>query len=130
MANNWVVADCTNALAFDFAGTSVPATAPITLGLDTVAGSSTVVGTEVVGGTYARQPYGASFAVPQQVSNAAIVNFTGMPAIPSPGVTGLTLRDSATTPVAKWRGLLGAAKTTNAGDTLTFAAGAVVASVA
>ncbi len=129
MSNNWVTADATNCLAFDFGATSVAATLPITLGLDTVTGSNTTAGTEVTGGSYARQTFTPNTATAEQISNSAIINFTGMPAVAAPGVQGITIRDSATTPVAKWRGPLAAAKVTNAGDTLSFAVGAVVASV-
>jgi hypothetical protein len=127
MANNWVTADLSSALAFDFgAAGSVAAVLPITLGLDTVTGSNTAAGTEVAGGSYARQTFTPNTGTPAQISNNAIINFTGMPAIGAPGVQGVTLRDSAATPVRKWAGALTAAKTTNAGDTLSFAVGSVV----
>jgi hypothetical protein len=131
MANNWVTADLSSALAFDFgAAGSVAAVTPILLELDTVTGTNTAAGTEVTGGSYARQTFTPSTATAAQISNSNVINFTNMPAIAAPGVQGITLRDSAATSVAKWRGPLSAAKTTNAGDTLSFAVGAIVASAA
>jgi hypothetical protein len=130
MANNWVVADLNSALAFDLgiAG-SVATVAPILLELDTNLPSSTTVGTPVSGGSYAPQTMALAAVSSGQTSNSAVINFTGMPAVGSPGVQGVTVRDSAGTPVQKWRGPLTAAKITNAGDTLSFAVGAVVISV-
>jgi hypothetical protein len=130
MANNLVVAEGTSLLAFSFgAAGSVAAVLPITLGLDTVTGNSTTAGTEVAGGSYSRQTFTSNIGTPEQISNSNVINFTGMPAVGGAGVTGITIRDSAGTPVSKWRGPLTAAKTTNAGDTLSFAVAAVAASL-
>lgn len=130
MANNLVVTDASNLLAFDFGVTSVAATLPITLGLDTVTGTNTATGTEVTGGSYARQTFTPNTGTAGQISNSAIINFTNMPAVGGSGVTGITIRDSAATPKDKWRGPLTTAKTTNAGDTLSFAVAAVVLAIA
>lgn len=129
MANNWVVADLTNALAFAFGQTTTAVTLPIKVALDTGTGSSTVVGTEVTGGSYVRQSMGITTTTAGQISNSGVITFAGMPAVSSPGVQGLTIWDTnATTPVRKWSGPLVTAKTTNAGDTLSFAIAAIVCS--
>jgi len=129
MVNNLVTTESSNMLAFAFGLTNTVPTLPITLGLDTVVGNATTAGTPVAGGSYAPQTFTASGATAEQVSNANAINFTNMPAVASPGVQGITIRDSATTPARKWSGPLAAAKITNAGDTLSFAVGAVVASL-
>ncbi len=127
MANNLVTTESSNMLAFAFGLTNTVPTLPVTLGLDTAVGNATTPGTSVPGVT--PQTFTASGATAEQVSNSNGINFTNMPAVPSPGVQGITIRDSATTPARKWSGPLAAAKITNAGDTLSFAVGAVVASL-
>jgi hypothetical protein len=107
-------------------GTTYPApTAPIKVALVTVTGTTTTAGTEVTGGSYARQSLGTvtpTAAAPSVASNPAIINFTGMPVAT---VTGVDIYDSTGTPVRKAFGDLTASKTTASGDTLSFAIAAL-----
>jgi len=100
-------------------------TAPIKLALDTAVGNNTTVGTEVAPGAnaYARQSMAlTTSSAGSNVTNSAVVSFVNMPPATT---TSIELYDSATTPRRAWWGLLGAPKTTAAGDTLSFAVGAV-----
>lgn len=104
--------------------TAVPAT-PWKLSLHTSTASATVVGTEVAGGSYARQTItwtGAGSLATGSTSNAAIINFTVMPVATT---TDVNIFDSTGTPRRLWWGALTAPKTTAAGDTLSFAIAAV-----
>lgn len=90
------------------------------LALLTANGNETSAGTEVTGGSYARQnvTIGASSSGAQ--TNSADITFTLMP---SCTVTGWALYDSAGTPF-RWRyGALSANKVVNSGDTFTIPAG-------
>lgn len=106
-------------------------TAPTTgmaVALVTATGSSTAAGTEVTGGSYARQnvTFGsASAATPSVASNSGAVTFTGMPACT---VTGVDIFDRNGTPRRAYFGNLSASKTVGAGDTLSFAIGALTIS--
>jgi hypothetical protein len=104
-----------------------PATAPIMLALATATGTASAAGTEVVGGSYARKAI--TFAAPSNgaTSNNAAINFTSMPAVT---VNGIDIYDSSGTPVRRAFAPLTAAKTTGSGDTLSFAAGSITASLA
>ena len=99
-------------------------TTPIKLALCTTATtpSDTVAGTEVTGGSYARQTITFSNAASGATSNNAIINFTGMPACT---VGYIEIYDTTGTPKRLAYGALGANKTLSAGDTLQFAATAV-----
>lgn len=102
---------------------SAPST-PMKVALTTSVGSVTAAGTEVSGGSYARQ----SLSISTQVgaapgSNSAPLTYTNMPALGSPGVQGVDVYDSAGT--RHWTGALAVAKTTNAGDGFTIATGAL-----
>lgn len=100
-------------------------TGTVKVGLYTSASSDTAAGTEVTGGSYARQAFGAgspSAANPSVVSNSGTINFTGMPATT---VTDVNIWDSAGTPIRKFWGPLSASKTTSSGDTLQFASAAL-----
>jgi len=104
-------------------------TAPVKLRLTTTAPTSTSAGTEVSGGSYAAQTvtYGAaSAATPSLASNSGQLNYTNMPAAT---VVGADEFDSAGTPKRRWFGSLTASKTTNSGDTFSFAVGAVAKSL-
>lgn len=111
-------------------GTSYPnPTGPIKLALMTTASSDTAAGTEVVGGSYARQTiaFGTpTSANPSVVSNTSAINFTAMPVAT---VTDVGIYDSTGTPVRKAWGTLTASKTTASGDTLSFAIGALAISL-
>lgn len=99
-------------------------TMPYVLRLMTVNGSDSAAGTEVVGGTYARQnitigaPSGSN---PTVVSNSALVRFDGLPATT---VVGVEVWDSNGTPFRWWwKALPGAGRTVLAGDAIEFAIG-------
>lgn len=95
-------------------------TAPVKVALDTAVGTSTTAGTEVTGGSYARQ--NAAFAAPsgESITTSAAMTYTSMP---SCTVTAVDEWDSAATPVRRWFGPLTASKVVNAGDTFSIAAG-------
>lgn len=117
-----------NALAnASMGGTAFTApTTPMKVALTTTVGTATAAGTEVTGGSYARQTLAitpASGSTPG--SNSGALTYSNMPAIGSPGVQGVDVYDSTGTPRRIWTGALTAAKTTNAGDTFTIAAGAL-----
>lgn len=101
-------------------GTPTRPTTPLKLALVTANGSDSAAGTEVTGGSYARQNVTFSAASSGATSNSGAVSFTGMPAAT---IVGVEVWDSAGTPVRLWYGPLSANKTTNSGDTFTIAAG-------
>jgi hypothetical protein len=83
----------------------------------------------VVGGGYARQTLtmgSPSAATPSVSTNSGTVSFTNMPACT---VTDINIYDSTGTPVRRAFGALTASKTVGAGDTLSFAAAAISASI-
>jgi hypothetical protein len=94
--------------------------APIKTKLMTANGSATSNGTEVAGGSYVAQTLTSSAASGGSAASSAPLTYTGMPAVT---VVGVEDWDSAGTPVRQCWGALTASKTTNAGDTLTIAAG-------
>jgi hypothetical protein len=100
-------------------------TTPMKLSLHTTTGTASAAGTEVTGGSYARQDLSA--ALPSTGTNGSItsnaaINFTGMPAAT---VTSAEVYDSNGTPRRGWFGALTASKTTGAGDTLQFPSGQI-----
>lgn len=99
------------------------------LALSTTVGTASAAGTEVTGGSYVRQAFTMSAAASAACSNAAAINFTGMPAVPSPGVQGVEVYDNNTTPRRGWFGALTTARITAAGDTLAFAISSLSASL-
>lgn len=97
-------------------------TSPLKLALMTTNGTATVVGTEVAGGSYARQDitfdpawYASSMA---HITNAAALNFTLMPACT---VVGVTVYDNAGTRLF-WQALDSPAAIA-AGQTFSIGAG-------
>lgn len=127
MANNIVQAEANRLLDASFATTAyVDPTGPMKLALDTVNGTATAAGTEVTGGSYARQTLTMAAASAGSASNSGAISFTGMPAAT---VTGVEIYDSAGSPRRAWWGALTASKTVGAGDTLSFAASALSASI-
>ncbi|WP_406122949.1 hypothetical protein OHQ89_12385 [Streptomyces canus] len=106
--------------------TSTAPTAPLKVALVTAAGSDTVAGTEVTGGSYARQSLTVPAASSGATSNSADVVFTGMPATT---VVGVEIWDSAGTPVRLWYGTLAASRTVAAGDELRLVAGSLTLSL-
>ena len=103
-------------------GTYTAPTGPIQVALMSTQGSATANGTEVTGGSYARQNLGAGTPAAGSASNSGTVTFTNMPAVTTVAVE---LWDSAATKVRVSQGALSANKTTAAGDTLSFSGGAI-----
>jgi hypothetical protein len=98
-------------------------TTPVKIALITTAtpSTATAAGSEVSGGSYARQS--GAFAAPSgaAIATNAALTYTNMPAVTS--VAGIEHWDSAGTPVRRWFGLLTASKITNSGDTFSIASG-------
>lgn len=101
-------------------GTPTRPTSPLKVALVTANGTDSAAGTEVTGGSYARQSATFSAASAGATSNTGAITFTNMPAAT---VVGVEVWDSAGTPVRLWYGALSANKTTGAGDTFTIAIG-------
>lgn len=98
-------------------------TTPIKDKLMTANGSTSANGTPVTGGSYADQTMAFGSATGAgSATNSGTVNHTGMPAVT---VVGVELWDSAGTPRRQAFGPLTANKTTNSGDTFSFAASSV-----
>lgn len=118
-----VVVESNGLLASSVAGTAYTApTTPIKIALVTVIGTNAAAGTEVTGGSYARQTATWGTASAGSIATNAILTFATMPACT---VVGIDIWDSAGTPIRRWWGTLGASKTLGAGDTLSFASGAI-----
>lgn len=105
---------------------SYSANTPIKLALVTAAGSDSAAGTEVSGGSYARQTITFNAASSGSIASAATVSFTNMP---TSTVVGIELWDSAGTPVRLAYGSLTSSKSLTSGDTLEFAAGSITLSL-
>lgn len=101
-------------------------TTPMKVALETTSGSDSAAGTEVTGGSYARQNVTFGSAASKAISNSGAVSFTSMPAVT---VTDISIYDSAGTPRRCWYGPLTASKTLNSGDTLSFAISAITISI-
>ena len=93
---------------------------PIRLALVTANGNDATPGTEVVGGSYARQTIAFSASANGNTTNSGIVSFGNMP---TTTVVGIELYDNANKRLAY--GPLSASKALTAGDTLQFAATSV-----
>jgi hypothetical protein len=93
---------------------------PIKVALVTATGTATAAGTEVTGGTYARQTITFAAAAGGSISSNVALTYTNMPPCT---VTGVDEWDSAGTPIRRWFGALSASKTVNAGDTFSIASG-------
>lgn len=101
---------------------STAPTAPLKVALVTANGTDTTAGTEVTGGSYARQNLAVATSVDGATSNSADLVWTGMP---TATVVGVEIWDSAGTPVRHWYGPLTAARAVNAGDDFKLVAGAL-----
>ena len=101
-------------------------TTPIKLALVTANGSDSAAGTEVTGGSYARQTIAFDAASSGSIDNNAAISFTGMPACT---VVGIEIYDSAGSPKRLAYGPLTASRTVTAGDTVQFASGAITLSL-
>ena len=107
-------------------GTPTRPTTPLKVALVTANGSDTAAGTEVTGGSYARQSLSVAAASAGATSNSADLVFTGMPAAT---VVGVEVWDSAGTPVRLWYAALTASRTVAAGDELRITAGSLTLSL-
>ena len=101
--------------------------ATVYLALFTTATTDAGGGTEVTGGSYARQAITFGAASGGVCSNTGAVSFTAMPAAT---VTHAAIMDASTAGNMLFHGALTASKTVGAGDTLTFAIGDIDASLA
>lgn len=101
--------------------------ATVYLALFTTATTDAGGGTEVTGGSYARQAI--TFGAPSNgtSTNTGAVSFSNMPAAT---VTHAAIMDASTAGNMLFHGALTASKTVGAGDTLTFAAGDISAALA
>lgn len=127
MANNIVLAEASRLLDASLGTTTYAApTSPLKLALDTSTGSNSAAGTEVTGGSYARQTivFGSAAAGVSNSSNS--ISFTNLPACT---VTGIEIFDSSGTPRRAWVGALTASKTVSAGDSLSFSPSSVSATL-
>lgn len=99
-------------------------TSPTTvyLALFTDATSDAGGGTEVTGGSYARQAVTMTAPSNGATENSGTVSFTNMPAAT---VTHCAIFDASTAGNMLLHGALDASRTVGSGDTLTFAAGAL-----
>lgn len=102
----------------------VGATTGSQLRLATTTGTDAAAGTLVTGGSYAHQAMAMAAAASRSCSNTGTVAFTGMPVAT---VNGVEIYNSGGT-TRKAYGALTTPRTTASGDTLSFAAGSVVAS--
>lgn len=110
-----------NKLLDHFLGTSAY-TMPTTVyvGLYTVVPTDAGGGTQVTGGSYARQTAAFSAAASGTTSNTANIDFAGMPAATT---VAIGVFDALTSGNLLLWGTLTANKTTDAGDTLRIATG-------
>lgn len=98
-------------------------TGPMKLALASTASSASAAGTEVTGGSYARQTFTPTTASGGTgVSNSVAITYTNMPTITT--VAGDIYDSNGTPRRAAW-GPLTASKSTNLGDTLSFPIGTV-----
>lgn len=101
-------------------------TGPIKVRLCTAVGSDGSPGTEVTGGGYTAGGQAVTTwnaAASRQITNNTVVSYTNMPVATVTSVEGY---DSAGSPVRKFYGNLASSRTTASGDTLSFAASAIV----
>lgn len=120
---NLVAAEADRMLNASLNGTTYTLpTTPMKLALNTAVGTATAAGTEVTGGSYARQTIAFGTSAGSGIANTGAVTYTSMPAAT---VTSVDIFDSNGTPRRCWFGNLAASKTTASGDTLSFAIGAV-----
>ena len=110
-----------NKLIDHFLGTtSFTAPAAVYVGLYTVAPDDTGGGTQVTGGSYARQTATFTASASGATSNSANIDFAGMPAAT---VVSIVIFDASTAGNLLLWGTLTVNKTTDAGDTLRIATG-------
>lgn len=100
--------------------TTTAPTTSLKVALVTANGSDSSTGTEVTGGSYARQNVSFSAASSGATSNSGTLTWTNMP---SCTVVGVEVWDSNGSPIRWWWGALTASKAVNSGDTFQIAAG-------
>ncbi len=123
MPNNVVLTEASRLLDASLGTAAYTApTTPMKLALETATGTNSAPGTEVTGGSYARQNITFGAASNGSASNSNAITFTAMPAAT---VTGLEIYDSAGSPRRSWVGALTASKTVAAGDSLSCAIGSI-----
>lgn len=105
-----------------FGNASFSVTGDIKLALMTANGDDASAGTEVTGGSYARQTIVFDSAASGATQNTSAISFTGMPAAT---VVGIEIYDSAGSPKRLMYGALTTSRTVTAGDTVQFAIGAI-----
>ncbi|GGW81028.1 phage tail fiber protein [Streptomyces griseoloalbus] len=127
MADNLTNTGENRALDFILGLASTAPTAPLQVALVTANGDETTAGTEVTGGSYARQDLSVAAAVNGATSNSADLVWTNMPAAT---VVGVEIWDSAGVPARLWYGPLTASRTVAAGDELRLTAGSLALSLA
>lgn len=108
------------ALDWLMGSTTTAPTTPLTVALVTAAGDDATAGTEVTGGSYARQTLTVGAASGGAVSNSADLVWSGLPACT---IVGWEVWDSAGTPVRWWHGPLDTNRTVLAGDEYRLTAG-------
>ncbi len=110
-----------NKLIDHFLGTtSYTMPAAVYVGLFTVTPGEAAGGTEVTGGSYARQTATFTAAASGATSNDTNIDFTGMPAATT---VAIGIFDASTSGNMLLYGSLTVSKTTDAGDTLRIATG-------
>jgi len=107
--------------------TAAPVTGPLKLALLTAQGTDSAAGTEVTGGSYARQTLTFGAAAAGAAANTNAVTFPSMPAC---SVVGFAIYDSTATPKRLWEiPRTGGAATVNAGDTFNVAVGGITVAI-
>ena len=103
-------------------------TTPMMQRLMSANGSASSNGTQVTGGSYTPQNLSTALGTESNgtVTTTGVVSYTGMPATTT---VGAEVWDSNGTPRRAWWSALAANKTTGAGDTLSFAAGAITLAI-
>lgn len=102
-----------------FGTASYTPSTPLKVALMTANGSDSSSGTEVTGGSYARQSLTCGAASSGSASNSGTLSFTSMPTCT---VVGVEVWDSSGSN-RLWWGPLSASKSVNSGDTFEFTAG-------
>lgn len=111
--------------SFGTASYTAPTT-PMKLALNTAIGSASAAGTEVSGGSYARQTLAMTAASAGSTPNTSLITYTSMPACT---VTSVDIFDSNGTPRRCWWGPLAANKVLGAGDSISFPASNLTATL-
>ena len=109
-----------NKLLDHFLGTTTYTRPTVYVGLFTVIPGEAGGGTEVTGGSYARQAAAFDAAASGATQNTTNIDFTGMPAATT---VAIALFDASTSGNMLLYGGLTTNKTTDAGDTLRIATG-------